>query len=633
MQEVHGFFRVGTGAVVLGVMAAWWMAAVPSAGWAAGWADASARGGSPPVAADSVFAATYLGGGAEDGYREVAVLLEPAGTVLVAGSTRSVDFPSWAGAYDDTHNGGCDVFLARFDGRLSTLLAVTFFGGSGDDGGWPGVSLAEDGQGRIYVAGPTTSSDLPVTAGALDPTPNGGSDLFVARFSHGLDSLLACTYLGGSANEGETQVVLGAADDLYLAGSTASSNFPTTPGAFDRTRAGGTDAFASRVSRDLTTLLASTFLGGTYDEYAPGLLWDPRGYLYLTGVTNTYGFPTTPGAYDRQVNSSGSDVDVFISRFSGDLTTLSASTFIGGTKTDFAYRLALGTTGDIFVTGHVQSTDYPTTPSAYDRTYNSPPGDYDDVFVSRLSADLSELQASTYLGGGGWDWGLTLASDGDGHLIVGGETQSSDFPTTPGAFEEAMPGAPPDQNGFLSKLDEDLTTLEASTYVGGSGNDLVSRVVTDAQGNILASGGSGSLDFPMAPDSYDTSFAGGANRWGGDVVLLRLDALLTAGAFASGIDPRAGERSGCRLDIAPNPVGTAASIGYILPSAGRVALAVFDAGGRRVVTLAEGMMGPGTYGRLWNGRDDAGRELGSGVYFVRLTAGRSAETARIVVVR
>lgn len=586
-----------------------------------------------PLAVDSLFAATYLGGTGEDGYRDVSVVIEPGGTVLVAGSTMSSDFPTTAGAYDGSHNGGCDVFIARFDGRLTTLLAATFFGGSGDDGAWPGVELVEDGLGRIYIAGTTTSTGLPTPPGAYDTSYNGGGDLFVACFSAGLDSLLTCTYLGGSAADDEVHLVLGGGTDLYLAGFTASANYPTTVGAYDRTRTGATDAFATRLSRDLTTLMASTYLGGTYEEYGTCVLWDPRGYLYVAGITNTYGFPTTPGAYDRQVNSNPAEVDVFLSRFSADLSALSASTFLGGSNTDFPYALAVGTTGDIFVTGHVQSTDFPTTPSAFDRTYNSAPGDNDDVFVSRFSPNLGQLIASTYLGGSGWDWAITFALDGRGHLFVGGETWSSDFPTTPGSLSETPPGGPAGHEGFVSRLDEDLTTLEASTYLGGGGNDLVSRIVVDPVGDILLAGGSGSSDFPMNPAGYDTTFSGGASRWGGDVVLVRLDGLLTghgASAAIEGADPVRGDVS---LDVAPNPMGAVASIRFGVQHCGQVILAVFDVQGRRVSTLLEGRIEPGNYTQSWNGRGDSGRELSPGVYFLRLTVGDAGGASSRVVLR
>lgn len=585
-----------------------------------------------PLTIDPLLAATYLGGTGEDGYREVPVILEPEGTVLVAGSTRSSDFPATAGANDGTYNGGCDVFVARFDRQLSTLLAATFFGGSGDDGAWPGVDMVEDSLGRIYVTGTTTSTTLATTLGAYDRTYNGAGDVFVASFSHGLDSLLACTYLGGSAAE-DAKLVLGGSNDLFVVGSTASSDFPTTSGAFDRTRTGATDAFVARLTRDLTALVASTFLGGTYDEFGTGVLWDPGGYLYVTGLTNTAGFPTTVGAYDRQVNANLGEVDVFVSRFTASLSTLVSSTFIGGSNTDFPYALALGTTGDLFVTGHVQSPDYPTTPSAFDRTYNSAPGDFDDVFVSRFSPDLGRLVASTFLGGDGFDWAIAIACDGSGHVYVGGETRSSNLPTTSGAFSGTMQSAPPEWEGFISRFDEDLTTLEASTYLGGGGSDLVSRIVVDPAGNVLASGGTGSPDFPRTAAGYDTTFGGGANRWGGDVFLVRLDSLLTGTGPLAAVDDPDRPPTGLQLQVSPNPVRTTASIRFALKHRGQVALAIHDLQGRRVSTLAGGRKEPGVHTLTWNGRDDAGREVSPGIYFLRVTAGDRSAVSRVIVTR
>ena len=542
-----------------------------------------------PLTLDPRLEATYLGGTGEDGYRDVSVVMEPGGTVLVAGSTRSSDFPTTAGAYDGTHNSGCDVFIARFDGQLTTLLAATFFGGSGDDGAWPGVDWSRTASVASTSPGPRPPPALPATPGAYDTSYNGGGDVFVACFSPGLDSLLACTYLGGSAADDDAHLVLGGGNDLYLVGFTASANYPTTVGAYDRTRTGATDAFATRLSRDLTTLMASTYLGGAYDEYGTCVLWDPRGYLYVAGMTNTYGFPTTPGGVrpaGQRRPGGGRCLPVQVLGRSLEPHRRRRSS--AGPTPTFRTPWRLGTTGDIFVTGHVQSTGLPDDPLGVRPDLQLGAGDSDDVFVSRLSPNLGQLVASTFLGGSGWDWAITIARDGRGHVFVGGETWSSDFPTTPGSFSGsdarriARPGGVRQQVRRGPDHARGLHVPWAAAATTWSAASSWTRRET-----------SSSRAGPARPTSrrnaagYDTTFAGGANRWGGDVVLVRLDSLLTGDDPLPAVEDPDRERAVSLLAVTPNPMGAAASIRFALRRRGPVTLAVYDVRGRRVSTLAD----------------------------------------------
>jgi hypothetical protein len=169
--------------------------------------------------------------------------------------------------------------------------------------------------------------------------------------------------------------------------------------------------------------------------------------------------------------------------------------------------------------------------------------------------------------------------------------------------------------------------------LGGGGNDLVSRIVVDPVGDILLAGGSGSSDFPMNPAGYDTTFAGGASRWGGDVVLVRLDGLLTGHGASTAVEGPDPSRSVPPIEVAPNPMGAATSIRFTVQHRSPVTLSVFDVQGRRVSTLVEERMEPGNYTRAWDGRGDSGRELSPGVYFLRLTVGDAGVASRRIVLR
>jgi hypothetical protein len=202
---------------------------------------------------------------------------------------------------------------------------------------------------------------------------------------------------------------------VYVAGYTVSSDFPTTAGAFDGSFNGGVgygDAFISKLSGDLTQLLASTYLGGGDDEGANALALDSAGNVYVAGYTVSSDFPTTAGAFDESFNGAGIDYgDAFISKLSGDLTQLLASTFLGGDRGDCANALALDNAGNVYVAGKRGSTNFPTTAGAFDEN------GYGGTFISKLSGDLTQLLASTYLGGG---WSLCPCPRQGRQCVCGG---------------------------------------------------------------------------------------------------------------------------------------------------------------------------------------------------------------------
>jgi len=208
----------------------------------------------------------------------------------------------------------------------------------------------------------------------------------VSKFNGDLTSLLASTFLGGSAYEEFGAIALDSSGNIYVSGRTSSSNFPITAGAYDTLYNGGGDAFVSRLNGDLTGLLTSTYLGGGYDDICYSLAVDSDRNLYMAGFTYSPDFPTTVGAYDTSFNSVSSGYpDVFISKINGDLTNLLASTYLGGIGEDHAYGITRDSGGNVYVVGGTFSLDFPTTPGAYDTSFNG----YIDVFVSKFDSNLS----------------------------------------------------------------------------------------------------------------------------------------------------------------------------------------------------------------------------------------------------
>jgi len=466
---------------------------------------------------DPLLASTYLGGGGSDSASSLAI--DSSGNIYVAGVTNSENFPTTVGAYDTTYNAS-DVFISKLSADLSTLLASTYLGAGASDST---SSITIDPSGNVYVTGYTYSSNFPTTPGAYDQKFNSSdyADIFISKLSPDLTTLLASTFLGGGENDSATALMTDPSGNVYVTGWTFSDNFPTTTGAFDQkyNSTHRRDAFISKLSADLSTLLISTFLGGGGGEWVSSLTMDRTGNIYVTGWTASDNFPVTTGAYDQKFNSSGY-TDAFVTKLSSDLSALFASTYLGGGGGEWATSIAIDRSGDVYVTGGTGSDNFPITPGAYDEVFNS--SGYPDAFISKLSSDLSILFASTYLGGGNIETTSSLAIDAAGNIYVTGLTFSNTFPTTPGAYDEVF-NSSGYADVFISKLSPDLSTLLASTFLGGGGGEWASSMTMDRTGNIYVTGWTGSDNFPTTDSAYSRILRGDT-----DAFISRLDGNLSA---------------------------------------------------------------------------------------------------------
>jgi len=329
-------------------------------------------------------ASTLIGGsGHETAYSIAIKTIADYDKIFISGYTTSSDFPTLTGAYNGDYNGGSsDVFVARFNSSL-LLEKSTFVGGGANDHGF---AITVDASNDVWVSGWTDSSDFPVTVGAYDELSNGGKDVFIARLNSDLRELEAATYIGGTGDEKANDIKVAPSGMIYITGWTESSNFPTTSGVYDGSgNIESEDVFISMFSSDLTSLSASTYLGGTGNDEAHELTFDPSGNVYLVGETTSQDFPTTPGAYNRFFNQGVTGSDAFVSKLTSNLTQLSRSTFLGDRYYDGGVAVALDGVNNVYVVGSTQSDDFPVTDSAYDRVWHG----YNDLFVSKLDADLS----------------------------------------------------------------------------------------------------------------------------------------------------------------------------------------------------------------------------------------------------
>jgi hypothetical protein len=444
----------------------------------------------------SVSYATYLGGTAEDdGY---AIAVDSTGNAYVTGQTKSVDFPTKNALYG-SNAGSFDVFVTKISSDGSTLEYSTYVGGSGDDSG---NAIAIDGSGNVFVSGGTSSLNFPTTTGSAQKTLGGALDAFVFELSSSGGSLTYCTYLGGSGDDVANGIALAGdgSGDTFIVGSTASTNFHTTPSAVQSTFIPTHDGFMTKLNSSGTTILYSTYLGGSALDFASAVAVDSSNNAYVTGGTANPTFPNTNSTSPVVQSKCGTDgtcngglPDAFVSVIKADGSGFVYSTFLGGSGPDQGLGIAVDhASGNAYVTGATASnTDFPTKAAAQAQFG----GGIEDAFVAALNPTGSTLLYSTYLGGGQADAGAGIAIDTNKNAYVTGQTASSDFKMV--SATQGTLGGPTD--AFVSEFNS-AGSLVFSTYLGGSLNEdtqsLGGIAVDSAGANVYVTGNTTSTNFP-----------------------------------------------------------------------------------------------------------------------------------------
>ena len=317
---------------------------------------------------------TYLGGiNYEYGH---GIALNELGSAFVSGYTASGDFPTTPGAFDTVLGGNEDVFVIKLNPSGSALDYSTYVGGSNLDEAY-GIAL--DTAGNAHVTGATNSADFPTTPGAFDAVWD-GTDVFVTKLNSSASALEYSTFLGGTDYELAYSIAVDASSNAYVTGTTRSADFPTTAGAFDTTYAAASDGFVTKVDTSGSSLVYSTFIGGSDLDYVLSSAPDDSGNLHVIGTTRSPDFPTTPDAFDSTHNGAG--FDAWVGRLNPSGSSLDYSTYFGGAgPNDAASGLALHS-GSVYVVGYTDSADFPTTAAAFDPSFN---GGFDS-WVARFAA-------------------------------------------------------------------------------------------------------------------------------------------------------------------------------------------------------------------------------------------------------
>jgi hypothetical protein len=453
--------------------------------------------------ADLVYS-TYLGGMAEETGQAVA--LDQGGNAYITGDTRSIDFPTTPGSFDPTHNLNLDAYVVRLNTSGTDLLYATFIGGSDTEGG---VELRTNAQGEVYLAGTTYSADFPTTPGAFDATFNGEGDAFVAQLSADGAELLFATYVGGQSIDGGSGIDRDDSGNIYIAGPTISDDFPTTAGAFDTSHNGSGDSFVAKLSSDGANLIYGTYIGGSDPDWANTVAVASPCDVVITGNTQSSDYPTTTGAFDPTYNGSAIAGlgDAYATRLDCDGANLVYSTFLGGFDGDTGHAIAVDDSGRTVIAGATDSPNFPTTPDAFDPTFNGYGELARDVFVVKLNVYATALEFGTFLGGNNQEAGYALALDESGNVAITGQTDSADFPTTPDAFDTTFNGVPGVSDAFISKLSANGAEMVYSSFfdvIYGSG------IASDSSHQIVFTGRSGA-NLPTTPNAFDPTYNGGFN--------------------------------------------------------------------------------------------------------------------------
>lgn len=386
---------------------------------------------------------TYLGGIYSDGATAIAV--DKDDNVYITGSTDSFDFPTTNNAYQSAFAGGItDAFVAKFSSN-GELLYSTYLGGSTPNQYDGGVDIQVDSSEHFYIAGYTSSSDFP-TINAYDDTYNMGEnpyyDAFVTKFSPDGTILLFSTYLGGTNTDCAYGLEIDKQETVYITGVTWSSDFPVVD-SYDGVLNGSMDIFITRLCSTGESVIYSTYIGGSEDETGFDIALDKKGAIYVTGSTCSVDFPVV-NAYDAILNDGySSTYDAFVTKLTPDGVVILFSTYLGGYECEEAYSIAVDDYGCAYITGYTASEDFPTI-NAF-QTQGHWVGEGPESFVTKFSSEGNAITSSSFFGGSSCEAGFpyyaaALALDQYKNIYIVGPTTSTDYPTSPGGYDEDYNG-------------------------------------------------------------------------------------------------------------------------------------------------------------------------------------------------
>jgi hypothetical protein len=466
---------------------------------------------SQPLVIDPVLIySTFMGGSGAD--QITAARLDSAGHLYVAGSSATNDLVATTNTYQAANAGGIDIFVAVLDttpGKGYPILYFSYIGGTGTD---IPLAMALDSSNNIYLTGTTTSASFPM-AGASVQTAGAGSNIvscFVLELNPGLSSgtssLVYSSYLGGTTgNQSANGIALDPTGNIYLIGTTKSTDFPVSTSAYQSTLNGLQDAFLCKIAPASSTLVYSTYLGGEFEDDGRGIVIGSNGLVYFAANTNSTQFPLAGASYQRNLVGYYDIVIGAMDMTQSGAGSLVYATYFGGSDDDEVLKLALDASGNLLLTGYTFSVDFPVTKDAVQPAS----GGVSDAFVLVVNpANPAFLLYSSYLGGSDNEVGFDIAADSSGFLYLTGYTISADFPTT---VNVPQPVWGPSIDIFVTKLQRGvagLAGLQWSTYFGSGIANSGLALVVGPDGTVYVAGYAGS-GFPASSSATQGAFDGG----------------------------------------------------------------------------------------------------------------------------
>ena len=363
-------------------------------------------------------------------------------------------------------------------------------------------------------------------------------------------SLSYSTYLGGTGGDVATAITIDSAGDAYVVGATNSTDFPVSTSPYQKTTGGGSDAFVTEFKPDGGQLVFSTYLGGNAFDKANGVAVDSSGNVYVVGYTASPDFPTTKGAFQTTYGGNG---NAFVVKLASGGSSLTYSTYFGGSGGDFGLGIVIDSAGDAYITGSTGSTNFPVA-----QAFQGTLGGGSDAFVAEVKPDGSAPVFSSYLGGAGADSGQGIALDSSGNIYVTGFTYSTNFPVASPLQAENAGGS----DAFVTKLRPSGAGIIYSGYLGGSANDRGYAIAVDSGGNVYVSGDTFSSNFPTTPAPGPAPFQA-ANGGGDDAFVAKLNAAGNALDYSTYLGGAGADQA---FGIALDGAGDAYVTGYTLSS-------------------------------------------------------------------
>jgi hypothetical protein len=467
-----------------------------------------------PLVIDPLLYSTFLGG--SDAEQGVSLALDANNDTYVAGGTWSPTFPQLPGIY--AFSGVADGYVSKINTSLagvSSLIYSTFIGGSNHE--WFYSIDVDPISQNAYVTGQTLSTDYP-TVNPIYSTNQGAQDGIVSIVNAAGTALLYSTYLGGILGDHCQGIVIeqsgaSALEYCYVTGGTQSPNYPTTSGAYDVSYNTNFDVFVTKIDPNTSGtsgILYSSFLGSSVDEWATSITLDADKEVYITGVSNSSGFPATT------IGTLYSGKNVFVTKFTTDLSNTIYSARFGSNMDDIGNSIVLNGF-EAIITGNAGGSTFPT------NTGTPFGGGPTDIFVTRLNTSGSMILNSRFIGGNmyeeGWDIALSA-----GNIYITGFSNSANYPVTKCAFDEVYNGS---GDAVITKLSLDLNTILYSTFLGSvfigtspgfsTSYQVGQSLAVDQLGLVHISGLTLSSNFPVM-NAYDPTLNGNQ-----DVFVSKLD--------------------------------------------------------------------------------------------------------------